>query len=146
HRQSGRSDPGAPGRLRCHRSRIFDNLPRYCPAVPLAVGHGIAAIVRPIDARDRQGQRPAKLRPRRRARRRVKCGKLLMPGATEPPNSGAGIYFDGVSSTRRDVIVELAPASLQISGLDGHSWTQWPYDDIEELTAPDGILRLGRRG
>jgi len=69
-----------------------------------------------------------------------------MPGATQPLNSGAGIYFDGVTSTRRDVVVELAPASLQISGLDGHSWAQWPYDDIEELTAPDSILRLGRRG
>jgi Zn-dependent protease with chaperone function len=69
-----------------------------------------------------------------------------MPGATEPPNSGAGIYFDGVTSTRRDVVVKLATASLQISGLDGHSWAQWPYDDIEELTAPDSILRLGRRG
>ena len=69
-----------------------------------------------------------------------------MPGETEPPNSGAGIYFDGVTSTRRDVVVELAPAGLQISGLDGRSCAQWPYDDVEELTAPDSILRLGRRG
>ena len=68
-----------------------------------------------------------------------------MPGATEPPNSGAGIYFDGVTSTRRDVVVELGPASLQISGHDGNSLAQWPYDEIEELTAPETILRLGRR-
>src|SRR6478672_3927498 len=61
-------------------------------------------------------------------------------------NSGAGIYFDGVTSTRRDVVVELAPDGLQISGRDGHSWGQWPYDEIEELAAPDSILRLGRRG
>ena len=60
-------------------------------------------------------------------------------------NSGAGIYFDGVTSTRRDVVVELGPASLQISGHDGNSLAQWPYDEIEELTAPETILRLGRR-
>ena len=69
-----------------------------------------------------------------------------MSRAAEPINSGAGIYFDGETSTRRDVLVELAPTSLQISGRDGHSWGQWPYDEIEELTAPDSILRLGRRG
>src|SRR6476469_3082271 len=63
-----------------------------------------------------------------------------------PMNSGAGIYFDGVTSTRRDVVVELAPDGLRISGHDGHPWGRWPYDEIEELTAPDSILRLGRRG
>jgi Zn-dependent protease with chaperone function len=60
-------------------------------------------------------------------------------------NSAAGIYFDGVTSTRRDVVVELGPASLQISGHDGNCLAQWPYDEIEELTAPETILRLGRR-
>ena len=25
-------------------------------------------------------------------------------------------------------------------------WAKWPYDEIESLTAPDNILRLGRRG
>jgi Zn-dependent protease with chaperone function len=61
-------------------------------------------------------------------------------------NSGAGIYFDGVTSARRDVIVELAPAALQISDRESGSRTEWPYDEIEGLAAPDNILRLGRRG
>ncbi|HMF20955.1 MAG TPA: M48 family metallopeptidase [Pseudolabrys sp.] len=61
-------------------------------------------------------------------------------------NSGAGIYFDGVTSARRDVIVELAPSGLQISNLEGHPRTEWPYDEIEGLAAPENILRLGRRG
>jgi Zn-dependent protease with chaperone function len=61
-------------------------------------------------------------------------------------NNGAGIYFDGVTSTRHDVVVELAPAGLLISDHAGHSWPQWPYDEIEGLAAPDNILRLGRRG
>ncbi len=61
-------------------------------------------------------------------------------------NSGAGIYFDGMTSARRDVVVVLAPAGLQICSPDGRSLSEWPYDEIEELTAPDKVLRLGRRG
>ena len=61
-------------------------------------------------------------------------------------NSGAGIYFDGVTSTRRDVTIELAPSGLQISDGDGRARAEWPYDEIEGLAAPEKILRLGRRG
>jgi Zn-dependent protease with chaperone function len=61
-------------------------------------------------------------------------------------NSGAGIYFDGVTSARRKVVVELAPSILRISDHDGRARAEWPYDEIEGLAAPDGTLRLGRRG
>ncbi|MGA7389996.1 MAG: M48 family metallopeptidase [Pseudolabrys sp.] len=61
-------------------------------------------------------------------------------------NSGTGVYFDGATSARRDVLVVLAPAGLQISSRDGRVWAKWPYDEIESLTAPDSILRLGRPG
>ena len=61
-------------------------------------------------------------------------------------NSGAGTYFDGVTSARRDVVVELTTGGLQVSDRDGHLWAQWPYEEIEGLTAPDNMLRLGRRG
>ncbi|HYC17450.1 MAG TPA: M48 family metallopeptidase [Pseudolabrys sp.] len=61
-------------------------------------------------------------------------------------SSAAGIYFDGITSVRRDVIVELSAAGLQISDRDGRSRAQWSYDEIEGLDAPDNILRLGRRG
>jgi len=60
-------------------------------------------------------------------------------------SSGTGTYFDGVTSARREVVVELAPTGLQISGRDGKPWGEWPYNEIEELDAPDSILRLGRR-
>jgi Zn-dependent protease with chaperone function len=72
-----------------------------------------------------------------------------MPDGTEGPypmNSGTGIYFDGITSARREVNVELAPAGLKISGRDGRLWAEWPYNEIEELAAPDSMLRLGRRG
>jgi len=61
-------------------------------------------------------------------------------------NSGAGIYFDGVTSSRHDVMVVLTPSGLQISGRDGRLLTEWPYNEIEELAAPDNVLRLGRSG
>lgn len=72
-----------------------------------------------------------------------------MADTIEPPQaatSGPGIYFDGVTSARRDVVVELAPAGLQISGGDGRALTTWSYEEIEGVAAPDSILRLGRRG
>jgi Zn-dependent protease with chaperone function len=61
-------------------------------------------------------------------------------------NSGAAIYFDGLTSARREVVVTLTPSALQISDRDGVARTEWPYAEIEGLTAPDSILRLGRRG
>ena len=61
-------------------------------------------------------------------------------------NSGAGIYFDGVTSARHDVVVALTQSGLQISNPDGHVQAEWPYNEIEGLTAPDSVLRLGRRG
>ena len=60
-------------------------------------------------------------------------------------NSGAGIYFDGLTSARSAVVVELAAARLQISDRDGRARAKWPYDEIESLTAPDNILRDGTK-
>lgn len=62
-----------------------------------------------------------------------------------PMASGAGIYFDGVTSARHDVLVVLKPASLHISSRDGHLLGEWPYQELEELSAPANLLRLGRR-
>lgn len=61
-------------------------------------------------------------------------------------NLGAGIYFDGKTSARHDATVLLSPNALQISGHDGRLLAEWPYDELEELAAPDKVLRLGRRG
>lgn len=63
-----------------------------------------------------------------------------------PVNSGAGIYFDGMTSARHDVTVVLTPGGLQISAKDGGAQSYWPYDQIEGLAAPDKILRIARRG
>ncbi len=60
--------------------------------------------------------------------------------------SGTGIFFDGATSARQDVTIELAPAWLVIRGAGGNVIATWPYAEIEQLDAPDGVLRLGRRG
>jgi Zn-dependent protease with chaperone function len=61
-----------------------------------------------------------------------------------PMASGAGVYFDGVTSARHEVLVVLKPASLHISSHDGRALSEWPYNELEELSAPDTLLRLGR--
>jgi Zn-dependent protease with chaperone function len=58
--------------------------------------------------------------------------------------SGTAVYFDGVTSARHDVLVVLQRSGLQISSHDGHELREWPYDELEELSAPDNLLRLGR--
>jgi predicted Zn-dependent protease len=60
--------------------------------------------------------------------------------------SGIGIFFDGTSSARQDVLVELAPAWVIIRAINGNVVTTWRYAEIEQLSAPDSVLRLGRRG
>lgn len=60
--------------------------------------------------------------------------------------SGAGVFFDGQTSVRHDVWVTLGPAALRIEAGDGQLLAEWPYQEIEELSAPTKMLRLGRRG
>jgi Zn-dependent protease with chaperone function len=60
--------------------------------------------------------------------------------------AGKGIYFDGSTSARHEVAIELAPASVIIRAADGHVLAEWPYDELEHLSAPDHMLRVGRLG
>ena len=63
---------------------------------------------------------------------------------TPPPISGPGVYFDGHTGARYEVTVRLATAAMEIVAPDGRVVTNWPYDQIDELNAPDKVLRLGR--
>src|SRR3954467_13526966 len=56
--------------------------------------------------------------------------------------SGAGIYYDGVTSAQQQVTIELEPAGLKIVAPDGAVLAQWQYSEIESLSAPDHVLRL----
>ncbi len=63
-----------------------------------------------------------------------------------PITSGSGVYFDGTTSARQDVIVELAPAALRIRNERGEMLAEWPYGEIEQISSPDTVLRIARRG
>src|SRR6201999_300568 len=60
--------------------------------------------------------------------------------------TGPGIYFDGRTSARHDVRVTLGASGLKLESSEGTLLADWPYDEIDELSAPETVLRLGRRG
>ena len=60
--------------------------------------------------------------------------------------SGSGIFFDGVTSARQDVAVELGGSGLHITTPDGRTLADWPYAELKSLSAPGDVLRLGRSG
>lgn len=70
-----------------------------------------------------------------------------MPSAIDaiPMTRGTGRYFDGKTSARHEAVVTLGAAVLQIEDADRRLLAEWPYDDIEEESAPENVLRLGRR-
>ncbi len=53
-------------------------------------------------------------------------------------------FFDGVTSARQSVLVELAPSSLRLCGAGGAVLAEWPYASLRALDAPEAMLRLGR--
>jgi Peptidase family M48 len=61
--------------------------------------------------------------------------------------SAPAIFFDGETSKRRAVRVDLDPASLVVRGAEiGEILARWPYAEIEQISAPEGVMRLGRAG
>jgi Zn-dependent protease with chaperone function len=61
--------------------------------------------------------------------------------------AGKGIFFDGVTSARRSVLIELAPDYLAIRDAEHRDiLARWRYDKLDHRQAPEGILRLGEIG
>lgn len=61
--------------------------------------------------------------------------------------AGTGIFFDGVTSARRPVLVELASDGLVVRDVEQRDMlVRWPYDELDQLGAPEGVLRIGRLG
>jgi Zn-dependent protease with chaperone function len=58
--------------------------------------------------------------------------------------TGAGVYFDGVTSARHQVAVETASEALRILSADGTPIADWPYAELRAQSAPDDVLRLAR--
>jgi Zn-dependent protease with chaperone function len=68
-----------------------------------------------------------------------------VPPATMTPCARA-IYFDGTCSARNEVVVETGPAALLIFAADRGLLDEWPYAELRRMSAPAGMLRLGRGG
>ena len=58
--------------------------------------------------------------------------------------TGPAIFFDGRTSARQHVTVEIATDALHVRSADGTLLAQWPYGEIEQLSSHEGVLRLGR--
>jgi Zn-dependent protease with chaperone function len=58
------------------------------------------------------------------------------------------VYFDGACSTRNKVIVAAGATGLQIVAAQGQHRVldEWAYEELRRMAAPEGVLRLARRG
>ena len=55
------------------------------------------------------------------------------------------VYFDGVTSARHDVTIELNDRAVVIFDRAGDLIDQWPYPRLKHLSAPAHIFRVGLR-
>ena len=61
--------------------------------------------------------------------------------------AGKAFFFDGVTSARRLVLIELAPDVLVIRDEEHRDvLARWRYDRLDQIAAPSGMLRLGEIG
>jgi Zn-dependent protease with chaperone function len=60
--------------------------------------------------------------------------------------SGPATFFDGKTTARHSVTVELDPAALLVQAEDGTVLARWTYDEMEQSTSSAGVFRIGRAG
>lgn len=62
-------------------------------------------------------------------------------------SAGNGIFFDGATGARRQVLVELDSGGVLVRDAQERDMlAHWPYDELDQLAAPEGVLRLGHAG
>lgn len=59
--------------------------------------------------------------------------------------AGTAVYFDGLTSARHEVTLELESHALVIRDDDGAIVDQWSYARLKHLSAPEHIFRIGLR-
>src|SRR5262245_24154631 len=70
-----------------------------------------------------------------------------MSAGSEMAIAGRGVYFDGVTSARRAVTIELTRDGVVIRDAEERDMlARWPYDRLDHLAAPEGLLRIGCTG
>ncbi len=57
--------------------------------------------------------------------------------------SGTGIFYDGLTSDRRKVAVEIGGDAIEVRAGDGALLARWRFADISPLAASAGVLRVG---
>jgi Zn-dependent protease with chaperone function len=57
--------------------------------------------------------------------------------------TGSGVFYDGLTSARREVAVDIGGDTVRVSAPDGAVLAQWRFADIAPLAAPAGVLRVG---
>lgn len=60
--------------------------------------------------------------------------------------SGPAIYFDGKTSARHAVTVELDPSALLVKSAGGELLARWPYGELDQASAHAGVFRIGHLG
>src|SRR5262249_28017109 len=60
--------------------------------------------------------------------------------------AGKAFFFDGATSARRLVLVELGDDLVIRDEEHRDILARWPYDKLDHLVAPEGVLRLGEIG
>lgn len=58
---------------------------------------------------------------------------------------GAGLFYDGKTSARHDVAVELTDKVLRVTDAQSRVLAEWRYDELESVATPDRIMRLARK-
>ena len=62
-------------------------------------------------------------------------------------HDGTGIFFDGATSAKRPVLLQLSPEGLVIRDAEERDMlARWAYGRLEHIASPDGIFRLGFAG
>src|SRR5262245_26115653 len=57
--------------------------------------------------------------------------------------SGTGIFYDGLTSDRREVVVELGLDDIEVRAPAGDVLARWPFALISPVATPAGFLRIG---
>jgi Zn-dependent protease with chaperone function len=57
--------------------------------------------------------------------------------------TGTAIFYDGSTSNRREVAVEIASDAIEVRGPGGCLKARWHFADIAPLTTQSGVLRVG---
>jgi len=57
--------------------------------------------------------------------------------------TGSGVFYDGLTSARREVAVDIGGDAMRVSAPDGAVLAQWRFADIAPLATPSGVLRVG---